>query len=108
MTLVKACDKSEVPPGAVKFVSVGGKDLVISNIDGTLYAMDNWCTHEQGNLSEGQLNGAVLICPDHGAQFDVKTGKVLGGPDGEPPDTIPPEKTYLVKVQGNDVMVEIP
>jgi 3-phenylpropionate/trans-cinnamate dioxygenase ferredoxin subunit len=108
MALVKACDKSEVQPGTIKFVRAGDKDLVISNIDGTLYAMDNWCTHEQGNLSEGQLKGTVLTCPDHGAQFDAKTGKVLAGPDGESPDTIPPEKTYVVKVQGNDVMVVIP
>jgi len=108
MVLVRACEKSEVPPGAVKFVNAGGKDLVVSNVDGTFYAMENWCTHEQGNLSEGQLNMNILTCPDHGAQFDVKTGKVLGGPDGEPPDTIPPEKTYTVKLQGDDVMIEIP
>jgi 3-phenylpropionate/trans-cinnamate dioxygenase ferredoxin subunit len=108
MALVKACDKSEVPAGSVKFVSAGGKDLAISNFNGALYAIENWCTHEQGNLSEGQLNKDVLTCPDHGAQFDVKTGTVLGGPDGEPPDTIPRQKNYTVKVQGNDVMVEIP
>ena len=86
-------------------------DLVLCDkysVDGTFYAMDNWCTHEQGNLSEGQLNMDILTCPDHGAQFDAKTGKVLAGPDGEPPDTIPPEKTYTVKVQGDDVMIEIP
>ncbi len=73
MTLVRACKQSEVPPGTVKFVSAGGKDLVVSNVEGTLYVMDNWCTHEQGNLSEGQLKANVLTCPDHGAQFDVKT-----------------------------------
>jgi 3-phenylpropionate/trans-cinnamate dioxygenase ferredoxin subunit len=108
MALVSVCKQSEIPPGTLKFVSAGGKDLVVSNIDGVFYAIDNWCTHEQGNLSEGQLNGDVLTCPDHGAQFDVKTGKVLGGPDREPPDSIPPEKAYTVKVQGDDVMIEIP
>jgi nitrite reductase/ring-hydroxylating ferredoxin subunit len=107
MTFVRACSLSEVPPGSVKFVSAGGKDLVISNVDGTFYAMDNWCTHEQGNLSEGQLNGDVLTCPDHGAQFDVKTGQVLGGPDGEDPSSIPAEKAYAVKVDGADVMVDV-
>lgn len=100
MTLATVCKQSEVPPGTVKFVSAGGKELVVSNVDGIFYTMDNWCTHEQGNLSEGQLNGDVLTCPDHGAQFDVKTGKVLGGPDGGPPDSIPPEKAYTVKVKG--------
>ncbi len=108
MPLVKVCSKSEVPPGALKFVNAGGKDLVIANVDGNFYAMDNWCTHEQGNLSEGELSKNVLTCPEHGAQFDVRTGKVLGGPDGGPADTITPEKAYKVNVQGNDVMVDIP
>jgi nitrite reductase/ring-hydroxylating ferredoxin subunit len=107
MVFIRGCSRSEVPPGSLKLVAVGGKDLVISNVDGAFYAMDNWCTHEQGNLSEGRLDGNVLTCPDHGAQFDVKTGKVLGGPDGEPPDSISPEKPYRVKVEGDDVMVDI-
>ncbi len=108
MPTIKACSTSEVPPSSLKFVTVGGKDLVIANVDGKFYAMDNWCTHEQGNLSEGELSGNVLTCPEHGAQFDVTTGKVLGGPDQGPPDSISLEKTYKVKVQGNDVMIEIP
>ncbi len=108
MFLVRACKQSDVSPGTVKLVKADGKDLVLSNVDGTFFVMDNWCTHEQGNLSEGQLNGNILTCPDHGAKFDVRTGKVLGGPDGDSPDTIQPEKSYKVSVQGDDVMIEIP
>jgi len=108
MTLFKACAKSEVAIGSLKFVNVGGKDLVIANVDGKFYAMDNWCTHEQGNLSEGELKKNVLTCPEHGAQFDVMTGRVLSGPDGENPDTISAENTYKVLIQENDLMVEIP
>jgi 3-phenylpropionate/trans-cinnamate dioxygenase ferredoxin subunit len=107
MTAIKACERADVPPGTLKFVSVGGKDLVISNVNQEFYAMDNSCTHEQGNLSEGQLDGGVLTCPEHGAKFDVKSGKVLGGPDGDSPDTISPEKTYRVTIQGEDVMVDV-
>ncbi len=108
MPLVKACSKSDIPPGGLKFVNAGGKDLVIANVDGNFYAMENWCTHEQGNLSEGELNKNVLTCPEHGAQFNVTTGQVLGGPDGSPPDTISPDKTHKVTIQGNDVMIDIP
>lgn len=108
MVLHRVCKRSEVPPGTVKFASVAGKDLVVSNVNGTFYAMDNWCTHEQGNLSEGTLSKETLTCPDHGAQFDVRTGMVLGGPDGEPPETISAERAYNVSVQGDDVMVDIP
>ena len=107
MAFVRASGRSEIPPGSVKLVTVDGKDLVFANVDGTFYAMDNWCTHEQGNLSEGQLDGNVLTCPDHGAQFDVKTGKVIIGPDEQPAGSISPEKAYAVKVEGDDVMVDI-
>ena len=107
MPLVKVCSTSDVLPGRLKFVNAGGKDIVIANIGGNFYAMDNWCTHEQGNLSEGALKNNVVTCPEHGAQFDVTTGKPLIGPDQEPADSIPPEKSYKVTIQGNDVMVDI-
>ena len=92
----------------MKWVRVGGNDLVIANVDGKFHALHNWCTHEQGNLSEGELKKTVLICPEHGAQFDVTTGRVLLGPDGESADSIQPEKSYKVVVQGDDLMVGIP
>ena len=107
MLLVKACSKSDVPPGRLKFTNAGGKDIVLANVGGNFYAMDNWCTHEQGNLSEGALRNNVVTCPEHGAQFDVTTGKPLMGPDEGPADSIQPEKTYKVTVQGSDVMIEI-
>ncbi|MGA2972951.1 MAG: Rieske 2Fe-2S domain-containing protein [Candidatus Bathyarchaeia archaeon] len=108
MPAVKVCSKSDVASGSLKLVSAGGKDLVVANVDGNFYVMDNWCTHEQGNISEGELNKKVLTCPEHGAQFDVTTGKVLGGPDGGPADSILPETAYKVRVQGNDIMVDMP
>jgi nitrite reductase/ring-hydroxylating ferredoxin subunit len=107
MALVRACNKSDVPPGGLKFVNAGGKDFVIANVDGNFYALENWCTHEQGNLSEGELNKTVLTCPEHGAQFDITTGKVLGGPDGGPANMISPEKICKVTIQGNDIMIDI-
>jgi 3-phenylpropionate/trans-cinnamate dioxygenase ferredoxin subunit len=108
MTLVKACNKSDVPVGNLKMVNAAGKDLVIANVDGTFYAMDNWCTHEQGNLSEGTLDKEVLTCPEHGARFDMRTGKVLLGPDQGPADSIQAEKSYKITIRGNDVMVDVP
>jgi 3-phenylpropionate/trans-cinnamate dioxygenase ferredoxin subunit len=108
MALVKACNTSDVMPGRLKLVPAGGRDLVIANVGGEYHAMENECTHEQGNLSEGDLNGNALTCPDHGAQFDVTTGRVVMGPDGEKPDSLEPVKVYRVTVQGNELMVEIP
>ena len=108
MALVKACRASDVAPGRLKYIRVGEKDLVLANIDGKYYAMENWCTHEQGNLSEGTLEKNVLTCPDHGAQFDVATGLVVMGPDGDSSDAIQPDRTFTVTVQGSDLMVDIP
>jgi nitrite reductase/ring-hydroxylating ferredoxin subunit len=107
MALVRVCDQSEVPVGRLKFVQAADKDLVIANVDSKFYALDNWCTHEQGNLSDGELQKNVLTCPEHEAKFDVTTGKVVAGPDGESPDTITSERTYKIVIQGNDLMVEI-
>jgi len=61
MPLVKACTKSDVSEGSLKSLSVGGKDLVVAMINGKFYAMDNWCTHEQGNLSDGVLTGSYWL-----------------------------------------------
>jgi nitrite reductase/ring-hydroxylating ferredoxin subunit len=108
MTLVRACSKSEVPAGRLKMINVGGIEIVIANVADKFYALDNWCTHEQGNLSAGELNANILTCPEHGAQFDVTTGRVKLGPDGESPETISQEKSYKVVIQGNDLMVEVP
>jgi nitrite reductase/ring-hydroxylating ferredoxin subunit len=108
MALVRACGTSEVPVGRLKFVAIGGKELVIANVDSDFHAMGNWCTHEQGNLSEGELKKNILTCPEHGAQFNVTTGQVILGPDGESPDAITSEKSYNVVVQGNDIMIDIP
>jgi len=69
--------------------------------------MDNWCTHEQGNLADGELKGNVVTCPEHGAQFDLTTGKVLLGPDGGKPDSIPAQRSYRVQLHGDDVFVEV-
>ena len=108
MPFVKACSKNDVPPGAMKLVKVADNDVLIANVKGTFYAMGNWCTHEEGNLSEGTLKDNVLTCPEHEAQFDVTTGRVVGGPDGDNPDSIQPEKPYKVKVEGNDLLVDAP
>jgi len=108
MGKVLACKASEVSPGALKLVHVSDKDVVIANVAGKFYAMENSCTHEQGDLSQGELKKNVVTCPEHGAQFDVTSGRVLLGPDGDSPDSIQPEKAYKVTVQGDDLMIELP
>ena len=91
----------DVPEGEVRVMTcAGGRSLAVSNIDGTLYAIDNICTHDGGPLGEGRLRNGRVICPRHGAAFDARTGKVL---------TLPAVKSvhaYQVTVDGDDVLVD--
>lgn len=104
---VRACSINDVPPGAMKKVKADSEDLLIANVDGKYYAMNNWCTHAEGDLSEGGIEGKVVTCPDHGAQFDVTTGEPLLGPRGKSADMIGPEKTHPTTIKGSDVYVEV-
>ena len=82
---------SDVPPGSALLVG----SAAVFNVGGRLYATQNECTHRQGPLSEGELEGSTVTCPWHGSQFDVTTGAVLQGPATEP------LKTYTVVVEGD-------
>ena len=101
MEEVKVGKLSDFPANGKKMVTVKGNDIMITNLDGKLYAIGDVCTHEECSLSEGILQGNILTCHCHYAQFDVRTGKVLAPPATED------EPTYEVKVVGEDVFVVI-
>jgi len=67
------------PPGARKLAFVDGRQILIFNIEGALYAVDNTCPHAGASLFSGKLNGKVLQCPVHAMRFDVTTGCFAGG-----------------------------
>jgi nitrite reductase/ring-hydroxylating ferredoxin subunit len=71
---------SELSPGAMTWVSVERERVLLANIDGAFYALQDACGHRQAPLSRGRLEGHVVECPLHFAQFDVRTGKLLSGP----------------------------
>lgn len=101
----RVCATAEVPAGGKKYFNIKGKEIVIVNVDGKFYAIHNWCTHEQGDLSAGTLKGNVLKCPEHGAEFDVTNGKVLLGPDDGDPASIEHATGYETSVRGDEVYV---
>ena len=88
---------SEVPPGSARLVG----DAAVFNIDGNFCATQARCTHRQGPLSEGKLEGSTLTCPWHGAQFNACTGAVLRGPAQIA------LKTYRVVVDGEIGRLEV-
>lgn len=97
---VKVAKVEDIAPGEKRIFEVDGTLVVVINLDGQFYAIEDVCTHDGGPLGEGRLEGAQIICPRHGARFDVRTGDALTLPAFEP---VP---TFEVKVEGGDVLVE--
>lgn len=96
---VKVASVSDLAPGQLALVEVRGELICLANVDGTFYAIADECTHVGGALSDGELEGCVVTCPVHFAQFDIRTGKVLQRPARE--DAV----TYEVKIEGQDVLI---
>ena len=71
---------SELPPGERLFVEIEGQPIVIFNIAGQFFSIADVCSHDDGPVGEGTLDGYAITCPRHGAQFDVRTGRVLQMP----------------------------
>jgi len=70
----------DLPNGERLFVDIGDNPIVIFNIAGQLFAIGDVCTHDDGPLGDGDLEGHNIVCPRHGAEFDVQTGKALSMP----------------------------
>jgi nitrite reductase/ring-hydroxylating ferredoxin subunit len=98
---VKVASASEIAPGQARLVNVRGKEIALFNIEGNFFALDNACTHEEGPLAEGDIEGHEVTCPWHGARFDIRTGEVLSAP------AYGDVARYNVWVTGTDIEVEI-
>ena len=93
---------ADVTPGELAAFEVEGIRIAVANANGRFFAIDDTCTHEQCSLSdEGTLEGTVVTCGCHGAQFDVATGQVLA------PPAIEPVKAYPLRVDQDDLVIEI-
>ena len=101
MAFVVAAKVGEVPPGTVKAIEMGDEDIAICNVGGEFFAVANICTHDEGPLNAGHLLGDEIECPRHGARFCVRTGEVKVLP------AIVPLPTFEVKVEGDDILVDV-
>ncbi|MCX6054625.1 MAG: non-heme iron oxygenase ferredoxin subunit [Chloroflexi bacterium] len=70
----------DLPEGERLFFELGGKSIVLFSLNGQFMATGDLCTHDQGPIGDGEIDGSTIICPRHGARFDLKTGKVLSFP----------------------------
>jgi 3-phenylpropionate/trans-cinnamate dioxygenase ferredoxin subunit len=89
-----------IAPGTMQRVTVDGVDVLLCNVGGAFYAVEDVCTHDGGVLDASELDGVRVMCPRHGAFFDVTTGKALTLP------AISPLPTYAVRVDGDDIFIE--
>lgn len=89
----------EIPAGASKQVHVNGYRVAVFNIDGSFFAIDDVCTHEEASLAGGPVYGDIVACPKHGSRFHIPTGRVLSLP------AVVPVDTYPVKVADGQVWI---
>lgn len=98
---VKAAQVGDIKPGDRKIVEIDGTFVAVFNVDGDFYAIKDVCTHDDGPVAEGELDGYEIVCPRHGARFDIRDGRVLSFP------AITPIRTFPVKVEGDDILIEM-
>ena len=94
-------DVVAVPHGATMAFQVAGRDILICHTKKEFFAVENQCSHARSKLEDGKLRAYRLICPLHGAAFDVRDGAVKGKP------ATLPIKTYPVRVVDNRIEIKI-
>jgi len=70
----------QIPPGKRLFIAVRGNSIVLFNLAGYLYALGDICSHDDGPVGDGAVEGSEIICPRHGAHFDIRSGKASSLP----------------------------
>lgn len=79
----------ELAPGDYRVVDIDDALVAVFNVDGEFYAIEDVCTHDYETLTGGCIEGDEIICPRHGARFNIKTGEALTPPAYEPVSTLP-------------------
>lgn len=95
----KVASVDQIPTGEMKSFEIGYDRILICHTDDGFYAIADECTHDAAPISMGQLFGKEIICPRHGAKFDVTTGAVKG------PPAVVPIDIYEVKIEGENIYV---
>jgi len=92
----------ELNPGKMKRVDIEGGRILLANVEGEYYAVDDTCSHEDASLYLGCLEGDMIKCSLHGARFSLKTGAAMDEPADEP------IATYAVKIEEQQIWIKIP
>ncbi len=114
-TLVEAGKLKDFKNGKKKKITVQGREILLVMVEDKIYALDNLCSHLEGNLSKGKLKSTIIECPLHGTRFDLRDGKVVRWLKGygslsrvdEKFKVSKELKTYNVKVDGESILIEV-
>ena len=101
--IIDICSVAELPPGGMRVVEWEDLEIGVFNCNGTIYAIEDRCSHDNGTLAEGTLDQdrCTVECPRHGSEFDLRTGKPLTLPAYVPVETFP------VLVEDDTIKVEV-
>lgn len=91
---------SDIADGTTLRVVVDGLEVLLCKCEGQIYAIEDVCTHDGAPLDQGELEGCRIVCPRHGANFDVRTGEALTLP------AVMPVASFKVRIEGDDVFVD--
>lgn len=101
MAFVKVGKVSDIAPGTAKVYELDDRAVALCNVEGTIYAVDDMCSHDDAPLGQGFIEGCEIECPRHGARFDVRTGEVKALP------AVLPIDTFEVRVEGDDIEIDL-
>ncbi len=86
---VTVAEEKDLPPGTFRCVDIDDVMVAVFNLDGEYHAIENVCSHEYAELTDGELEGGEIVCPLHGARFDIRTGEAMTPPAYEPVAKLP-------------------
>lgn len=108
MAYTRAARASEISAGSMKMIMVGETEVLVANVNGKHYAIPNRCTHSNGDLSKGTLEGNIVTCPKHGQKFDLTTGRSIQGPKiGFLKLKGRDIRQFAAKVEGDDLLIDL-
>jgi nitrite reductase/ring-hydroxylating ferredoxin subunit len=99
--IVEAAGIDELEPGQSKLIEVDDREIALFNSNGEYFAIDSECTHVGGPLCEGEIEDGKIICPWHGAEFDLKSGQAIAPPAEED------VRTYKVHIDRDSIKIEL-
>jgi 3-phenylpropionate/trans-cinnamate dioxygenase ferredoxin subunit len=101
-TFYPVAKTTDLPHGERLYLEIGDDAIVLLNVAGKIYAIGDVCSHDDGPVGDGELDGFEIICPRHGARFDIRTGKVLSLP------AVLDIPTFPVRITEDDIEIGVP